>query len=56
MKAMWVVVQQAGQQLNTAVTTRFHGVMAQKVPLLLDTMAALALLRVVDEENVYTVY
>ena len=54
MQAIRSIVQQAGQPLSSAqVATRFRGSSARKVQPLLDTLAVMALVRFVEEENVY---
>ena len=54
MQAVRAVVQQAGQPLGAAqVAACFHGTAAKKVQPLLETLASLALLRFVEEENAY---
>jgi hypothetical protein len=54
MQAVRAVVQQAAVPLKaTVVTARFWGATAKKVQPLLETLANLALLRVVEEENAY---
>ena len=54
MQAVRGVVQQAGQPLSSAqVAARFRGSSAKKVQPLLDTLALMALVRFVEEENKY---
>ncbi len=54
MQAVRGMVQQAGQPLSSAqVAARFTGSSPRKVQPLLDTLAGLALLRFVEEQNVY---
>jgi hypothetical protein len=54
MQAVRGIVQQAGQPLSSAqVAARFRGSSAKKVQPLLDTLALMALVRFVEEENKY---
>jgi hypothetical protein len=54
MQAVRGLVQQGGQPLSsTQVAARFRGSSAKKVQPLLDTLALMALVRFVEEENKY---
>jgi len=54
MQAVRAVVQPASQPLGAvAVAARFRGTTAKKVQPLLKTLASLALLGVIEEENAY---
>ena len=54
MQAVRGIVQQASQPVNSAqVAARFRGSSPKKVQPLLDTLALMALVRFVEEENVY---